>query len=654
MINIRFPDGNTKEVETGISLKEIAESISSGLARMAIAGKVNGEVTDLSTTIKTDADIEIITSKSPESLEILRHTTAHVFAQALLRLYPQAKITIGPATEQGFYYDVDFDDLKEEDLELIEKEMQNIIKEDLEITKNYKTLEEAKKFFYDNHYKQEIIDAIASGNLSEEEKGEGSIEGDKFQFYKQGEFEDLCTGPHLPRTGMIKAFKLEKITKAYWRGDANNKQLNRVYGTAFWKKSDMEEYFEMLEEAKKRDHRIIGKKMNLFMIHEYAPGMTFFLPKGFTIWKQLQQFIREQYQKYDYKEVMTPNMFNKKLWETSGHWEHYKDDMFIFDVEGQEFSLKPMNCPSHCLIFKNSFKSYKELPLRIADFGALHRNELSGTLSGLTRVRKFCQDDAHIFCTLEQVEEEIRKLLELIEYVYADVFEMTYDIELSTRPDDSLGSDKMWEKAEQSLADALKKNGKEYQICEGDGAFYGPKIDFRIKDCLNRIWQTATIQLDFNLPQRFDLKYETKDTGLEQPVMIHRAVLGSLERFMGVMIEHFAGKFPLWLSPTQIQIINVADRHIEYCDEIKDKLVEQGFRVESDYSHEGVGKKIALARDNNKPNYTIVLGDKDVENKTVSVRSRKFENGKNEEFTLSFEEFLKRITKERDNKEIYY
>jgi threonyl-tRNA synthetase len=653
MVRITLPDGTIKEFETSVSGFEIAHSISESLARESIAIKVNGTLQDITDTITEDSTVEIITSRSPESLEILRHTSAHIFAQALLRIYPKALVTIGPATENGFYYDVDCEELTEDDLPKIEQEMQNIIKEDIEIIKEYKTLEETKEFFKNNPYKLEIIRAIQEGKLSQEEQEEVGQDSNNFQFYTQKEFSDLCRGPHLPRTGLVKAFKLEKITKAYWRGDANNKQLSRVYGTAFWKKSDLDEYFKLLEEAKKRDHRILGKKMNLFMIHEYAPGMTFFLDRGFYIWKQLQSFIREQYKKYDYKEVMTPNMFNKKLWEISGHATKYADDMFNITIEGQEFSLKPMNCPSHCLIFKNSYRSYKELPLRIADFGALHRNELSGTLSGLTRVRKFCQDDAHIFCTLDHVEEEIRKLLELVDYVYKDVFKMSYEIELSTRPDNALGSKEIWDRAESALAQALEKNGKAFEICEGDGAFYGPKIDFRIKDCLGRIWQTATIQLDFNLPERFDLTFDGKQ-GQERPVMIHRAILGSLERFMGVMIEHFAGKFPLWLSPVQVKIINVADRHVEYCEAIKKELEKEDFRIETNYDSLGVGKKIALARDEDKPNYMIVIGDNDVENKTISVRTRKFENGKNEEFTTTLEEFKQRLLNERDTKEIYY
>lgn len=647
MVKIRFPDGNEKVYEENISLMDIAKSISAGLARQAVAGKINGELADMSTIIATDSDIEIITSKNKESLDILRHTTAHVFAQALLRLYPKAKITIGPAIENGFYYDVDLDELKDENLPKIEAEMKKIVKEDLEISFNEKTKEEALNFFKNNQYKKEIIEAVFSGDLNEEEQEEGSAKDGKLKFYKQGEFEDLCKGPHLPRTGLIKAFKLERITKAYWRGNSDNKQINRIYGTAFWKSSDMEEYYKMLEEAKKRDHRIIGKQMGLFMNHEYAPGMAFFLPKGFVIYRELQNFIREQYRVQNYREVMTPNMFNKKLWETSGHWEHYKDDMYILDIEGVEFSLKPMNCPSHCLIFKNEFKSYKDLPLRIADFGALHRNELSGTLSGLTRVRKFCQDDAHIFCSLEQIEDEIDKLIQLVDYVYKDTFMMSYEIELSTRPEGSLGTDEMWEKAEKSLAKAIERNGKEYKICEGDGAFYGPKIDFRIRDCLNRIHQTATIQLDFNLPERFELKYESKKGKSERPVMIHRAILGSVERFMAVMIEHFAGKFPLWLAPVQIEIINVADRHVGYCDKIYDRLFNSGFRVEKNYESMTVSNKIRLSFEKNKPNYMIIIGDEDVKNETISFRDRT-----NKTHSMKIDEFVDMILNERENREI--
>lgn len=653
MVEITLVDGKKLQFEHAPNVFDVAKEISEGLARQAIAGKVNDELVDLTTTITSDSTLQILTSKDEKSKEILNHTTAHVFAQALLRLFPQAKITIGPPIENGFWYDVDCDDLKESDLAMIEDEMRKIIKEDLEITREFKTIDEAREFFKDNPYKLEIIQGIVSHSLNEEEQLEGGMEHGKLQFYSQGEFSDLCKGPHLPRTGLIKAFKLEKLTRAYWRGNSENKQLSRVYGAAFWKKSEMDEYYAMIEEAKKRDHRILGRKLQLFMNHEYAPGMAFFMPKGFEIYKELQNFVREQYRKHDFREVMTPNMFNKKLWETSGHWEHYRDDMFIMKIEEQEFSLKPMNCPSHCLIYKNEFKSYRDLPLRIADFGALHRNELSGALSGLTRVRKFCQDDAHIFCTKEQIVDEIDKALQLVDYIYS-TFDMSYEIELSTRPDDKLGSDEIWDLAEKALEDAIIRNNKEFIICEGDGAFYGPKIDFRIKDCLGRVHQTATIQLDFNLPERFDLIFENKEGHSERPVMIHRAVLGSVERFMAIMIEHFAGKFPLWLSPNQIRIIPVADRHQEYSNKVYEELFHKGFRVERDYSHEGVGKKIAMALESEMPNYMLILGDKDIENNTVSVRTRKLVNGKNEEFTTTLEEFIEGIEKERKERAINF
>ena len=654
MVEITLVDGKKLELADNISVLEVAQEISEGLARQAIAGLVNNELVDLSTTITNDSTVQIITSRDKESHEILNHTTAHVFAQAVLRMFPKAKLTIGPPIENGFWYDVDCDEITEEILPKIEAEMQKIIKENLEITKEHLSIDDAKAFYKNNEYKLEIIEGILNNSLKEEEGQEGNLEdGNTLQFYSQGEFKDLCRGPHLPKTGLIKAFKLEKVTRAYWRGNSDNKQLVRVYGAAFWKKSEMDEYYEMLEEAKKRDHRIVGKKLKLFMNHEYAPGMAFFLPKGFEIYKELQYFVREQYRKHDFREVMTPNMFNKKLWETSGHWEHYKEDMFIMKIEDQDFSLKPMNCPSHCLIFKNEFKSYRELPIRIADFGALHRNELSGALSGLTRVRKFCQDDAHIFCTKEQIVDEIDKALQLVDYIY-NTFDMTYEIELSTRPEGKIGSDEVWDIAEKALADAIERNNKEYEICEGDGAFYGPKIDFRIKDCLGRVHQTATIQLDFNLPERFDLTFENQEGHSERPVMIHRAVLGSVERFMAIMIEHFAGKFPLWLSPNQIKIIPVADRHKDYCESIRDELFKLGFKIEIDSSHEGVGKKIAMDHEDHMSNYMLILGDKDVENKTISVRTRKFENGKNEEFTTTLKEFIERIEKERSNREIYY
>ena len=451
----------------------------------------------------------------------------------------------------------------------------------------------------------------------------------------------------------IKFFKIEKIENVYLDGDKNKKQIKRIYGNCFFKKSQMEEHYKLMEEVKKRDHKIIGKQLKLFMNSEFSPGSTFFLEKGYFIYRKLQNFLREQYKKQNYKEVKTPNMFNKKLWEISGHWEHYKNDMFIFDVEDQEFSLKPMNCPSHCLIFKNENKSYKDLPYKIADFGALHRNELSGTLTGLARVRKLCQDDAHIFCMVSQIKYELKILLETIEFVYKKIFRMEYEIELSTRPKGFLGDIKVWNKSEKILKEVLNENKKDFEICEGDGAFYGPKIDFRIKDCLNRVWQTATIQLDFNLPNRFDLEYLDKDNINKKPVMIHRAIFGSIERFMAILIEQFAGKFPLWISPNQIMILNVADRHQKKSEEIQKSFLDKDFRCNVNFDNETISNKIRLAQ-LEKYNYIIVVGDDELESLKLKIRTRKFDGKKNEELNLSLNDFLKRIIKERDFREINF
>ena len=652
MIKIKFPDGNEKKVKTGITPLEIAQSISDGLARMAIAAKINGELTDLKTTIGTNSDVEIITQKSKDSLHILRHTTAHIFAQALLRLNKKAKITIGPAIENGFYYDVDVESLEDKDLPKIEVEMKKIIKENQIIEINYKTKEEALKLFYDNHYKQELIESISKGDTKEEEKEEASIKNNKFKFYKQAEFEDICVGPHLPKTGMIKAFKLERVTRAYWRADANNKQIFRVYGSAFWKKKDMTEHYEMLEEAKKRDHRIIGKQMDLYSISEFAPGMPFFHNRGMMIWNELLDYWNEIHQKDNYELIKTPIMMNRQLWETSGHWFNYKENMYVAKVDDEDYAIKPMNCPGGIIIYNSKSHSYRELPIKSGEIGLVHRHELSGALTGLFRVRCFHQDDAHIFMREDQIQEQILGVLKLVDKMYK-TFGLDYHLELSTRPEEkSIGTDKAWEISTKGLKKALETFGKGYKLNPGDGAFYGPKIDIHLKDAIGRTHQCGTIQLDMNLPERFDMTYVNDKGKKVRPVMIHRVIYGSFERFFGILIEHFTGKFPLWLSPVQIKIINVADRHIKYCDKIKNKLLKQGFRVETDYSHEGVGKKIALARNNDKPNYMLILGDKDIENKTVSVRTRKFVNGKNEEFATRIDKFLKDITKERDTKEI--
>ena len=660
MVTVTFPDGVKKEFEKSISALDVASSISEGFARQAIAVKINNELNDITTTIEEDVSVDFITSKSEESLEILRHTTAHVFAQSLLRLFPKALVTIGPATENGFYYDVDYDNLKEEDLEKIEQEMQKIIKEDLEITKNFKTTKEAKSFFKNNKYKQEIIDAISRGEVLEEEKGEGSLSEGKFQFYKQGEFEDLCRGPHLPRTSFIKAFKLEKITRAYWRGDANKKQLQRIYGTAFWKKSQMDEYFEMLEEAKKRDHKILGSKMKIFTISEkVGAGLPLFQPRGMVLRKEIEDFLWELHRVKGYLRVWTPHITKVELYKISGHYEHYKENFKVLGKDGEEFMMKPMNCPHHMQIFADNYFSYKDMPIRYFEPATVYRDELSGALSGLTRVRAITQDDGHLFCREDQIKEEVTIIVDIIKKFYKTMgMSEKYWVSLSVRDSknkkDYVGSDEVWNTAENALEEIAKELNVEYKKIEGEAAFYGPKLDFMFKDAIGREHQLSTIQLDFNLPQRFDLFYIDENGEKIKPIVIHRAIAGSLERNIGVMIEHFAGKFPLWLSPVQVKIINVADRHKDYCTKIKDELFEKRFRVETDFSNEGVGKKIAMARELDKPNYTLVLGDKDIENKTVSVRTRKVIYGKNEEFTCPLDEFVERLLKERENKEIYF
>ena len=656
MIKITLPDNSIKEFENPTNGFEIAKSISENLMKNCIAIKVNETLCDMSFEITTDSKIELITNKSTiTSLDILRHTTSHIFAQALFKIYNSARITIGPSIEDGFYYDVDCAELTENDFPKIEKEMQNIINQNLEITKSIKSFRDAKKFYYDNKYKQEIISAIENGTLNEEENKEGNSnnKNKELTFYSQGTFTDLCAGPHLPSTGFVKAFKLIKITKCYFRGNPNNTQLKRVYGTAFFKKKELTDYFQMLEEAKKRDHRILGKQLKLFMTNELSPGSTFFLEKGYFIYKKLQDFIREIYEKQNYQEVKTPNMFNKKLWEISGHWEHYKEDMFLFKIGNEDFSLKPMNCPSHCLIFKNEIRSHKNLPLRIADFGALHRNEASGALSGLTRVRKFCQDDAHIFCKNSDIENEIKKLLETIEEVYVKTFGMSYEIELSTRPKKFLGDIEIWNKAEESLENALKNNNREFKICKEDGAFYGPKIDFRIRDCINRVWQTATIQLDFNLPNRFELEFVNENNETEKPVMIHRAILGSLERFIGIIIEQFEGKFPLWISPNQIMILNVSDKHQEKCLELQKKFKENKIRCDINFDNETISNKIRLSQ-KEKYNYILVIGDNELNSNEIIARTRKFDGKRNEELKMDLEKFIQLIKKQIEEKEINY
>jgi threonyl-tRNA synthetase len=607
-ILITFPDESTQKYEAGITPLQIAQQISEGLARQCIAAMVNDRLIDLSTPIVENARLKLLTPREAAGVDVLRHSSAHLLAHAIKRLYPAALPTIGPAIENGFYYDFDNLDITDDDLPKIEEEMRRIAKEKLAVQRtDHASPDEAKRLYRDNPYKLEVI------SLNEEGGGVSS--------YTQGEFTDLCRGPHVPNTGFLEAFKLTKITKAYWRGKAENKQLTRIYGLCFAKRADLETHLKMLEEAEKRDHRKLGRELDLLMFHEYSPGAPFFLPKGTTIYNALIDFIREEYRKRGYQEVVTPLLYDKALWETSGHWEHYRENMFILDVEGRQCSLKPMNCPSHCLIYSNSTRSYRDLPLRIADFAPLHRNELSGTLSGLTRVRKFIQDDAHIFCAPEQLEDELRDCIDFVKHVYHDVFRMEFNIELSTRPEKFLGEVEFWDKAERALAAVLDALEIPYKVNPGEGAFYGPKIDIHLKDALGRPFQCATIQVDFQLPMRFGLAYEGADNTKHTPVMIHRAILGSIERFFGMIVEHFAGKFPLWLSPEQVRVLPIADRHNEYAAAAVKALRDAGLRATLDDRALTTNKKVREA-ELERINYILVVGDREIEARTVNVRTR--------------------------------
>ncbi|MBI2145159.1 threonine--tRNA ligase [Candidatus Woesearchaeota archaeon] len=629
-IKITFPDGKSREFPKGTTPLDVAKSISRGLAEEAVTAKVNGALYDLTRPLDEDASLQLFKFDSVDGKSVFWHSAAHVMAQAVVRLFPFAKLTIGPTFESGFYYDIDHEPFKPEDLAKIEAEMAKVVSEKLDIKREVLTKDEALKSFKDNSYKIEIIN-------------EDVASGAPLTAYRQGEFVDLCRGPHVPNTGHINAFKLTKTSGAYWRGDAKNKPLQRIYGIAFPAKKQLDDYVQLLQEAEKRDHRKLGKDLELFMFHDWSPGSAFFLPKGAVIYNELLSFIREEYQKRDYKEVITPQLFNKALWELSGHWQHYKENMFVLKVDEEEFSLKPMNCPSHVLIFKSRTRSYRELPLRIADFCNLHRNELRGVLGGLTRVRKFSQDDAHIFCTKEQIGPEIMQLLEFVKYVYVDVFKFEFTSKLSTRPEKYLGDVKLWETAEKALEESLKASKLKYEIKPGEGAFYGPKIDFDVRDSLGRDWQLATIQLDFQMPLKMEAEYEGQDGKRHPAVMIHRAILGSLERFIGVLTEHYAGKFPLWLSPVQARILTVADRFNDYAHKIKEQYAKAGIRVEVDVKAESIPYKVREA-ELDKVNYIIVVGEKEVAANTVTVRKGK------EQFTMDSENFLQQLCGEIKNK----
>ena len=634
-IKVKLNDGSIKEVKDNSSVLDLANSISRNLGKNAIVGEVNKTLVDLSYKLKDNDEVNILTTDNEKAVEVLRHSISHIMAQAVKRLYKDAKLAIGPSIENGFYYDFDIENpLTSEDLEKIEKEMNNIIKEDLKFERIDVSREEALKLMKEKNetYKVELINDLP--------------EGEKISLYKQGDYVDLCRGPHIPSTKYVKAFKLTSVAGAYWRGNEKNKMLQRVYGVAFANKTLLETYLHNLEEAKKRDHRKLGKELKLFTFAEEGPGFPFFLPKGVILKNTLIDFWRKLHYEAGYVEVETPIMLNKKLWETSGHWYHYKENMYTSMIDGEEFALKPMNCPGGMLVYKSEAHSYRDFPMRVGELGRVHRHELSGALHGLMRVRAFTQDDAHIFMLPDQIKYEIKGVVELIDKVYSK-FGFKYHVELSTRPEDSMGSDEEWNLAEDSLKGALEELNLDFIVNEGDGAFYGPKIDFHLEDSIGRTWQCGTIQLDFQLPQRFELEYVGSDGEKHRPIVIHRVIFGSIERFIGILIEHFAGKFPTWLAPIQVKVLPISDKFNGYSDEIKNELEKNGIRVEMDYRNEKIGYKIREARNERVP-YIVVIGEKEENEKKISLRSRK--NG--DEGSLELKELINRINDEVINKSL--
>lgn len=633
MIKVKLIDGCMKEIEEGSNGYSLAASISKKLAKEAIAAKINGKLVDLNHGLKNNDKVEIITADSEDGIEIIRHSTAHVMAQAVKRIYGNVKLAIGPTIKNGFYYDFDLDiSLTQDDLKKIEDEMNKIINEDLKFKRDDVSREEALKIMSEKgeYYKVELINALD--------------ESEKISLYEQGHFTDLCRGPHIPSTKFIKAFKLTSVAGAYWRGSEKNKMLQRIYGVAFSSKKELEKYLNMIEEAKKRDHRKLGRELKLFEIMDEGPGFPFFLPKGVILKNILIDYWRKLHNEAGYVEIETPIMLNKELWIRSGHWDHYKENMYTSMIDNKEFALKPMNCPGGMLVYKSEGHSYRDLPLRVGELGRVHRHEISGALHGLMRVRAFTQDDAHIFMLPEQIKSEILGVIKLIDEVY-DTLGFKYNVELSTRPEDSMGSDEEWNMAERSLKEALDEGGLDYKINEGDGAFYGPKIDFHIEDSLGRSWQCGTIQLDFQLPQRFELEYIGSDGGKHRPIVIHRVIFGSIERFIGILIEHFAGKFPVWLSPIQVKVLPISDSFMEYGHKVIDKLRKYGIRCEIDNRSEKIGYKIREARNERVP-YMIIVGEKEKNNGNISLRSRDM----GEEGSTSLEEFITRVLKEDQEK----
>ena len=610
MTVIRLPDGSERKYEHPVTVGEVAASVGAGLARAALAGKVNGKLVDISSRIETDSDVSIVTEKDAEGLEIIRHSTAHLLAHAVKELFPEAQVTIGPVIEDGFYYDFSYKrPFTPEDLAAIEKRMAEISSRNLKVERKIWDRSDAINFFKNQgeHYKAQIIEAIP---------GDEDV-----SLYSQGNFTDLCRGPHVPTTARLKVFKLMKLAGAYWRGDSHNEMLQRIYGTAWTKKEDQDAYLRRLEEAEKRDHRKLGKQLELFHMQEEAPGMVFWHPKGWVIWQQVEQYMREIFRNNGYLEIRTPSVLDKGLWERSGHWENFRDNMFITQSEEREFAVKPMNCPGHVQVFKQGLKSYRDLPLRLAEFGSCHRNEPSGALHGIMRVRAFTQDDAHIFCAESQVQEEAVKFIELLQKVYTDFGFQEVLVKLSTRPDKRVGSEEQWDKAEAALQSALEKKNLPWEVQPGEGAFYGPKIEFSLKDSIGRVWQCGTLQLDFSMPERLGAEYVAEDNSRRVPVMLHRAILGSVERFIGIIIEHYAGALPVWLSPDQAAVLNISEGQADYARKVAEELRRHGIRAFSDLRNEKITYKIREHSLKKLP-YQIIVGDKEVAAQMVAVRAR--------------------------------
>jgi threonyl-tRNA synthetase len=630
VIEITLPDGSIREFDNPVTVMDVAKSIGSGLAKATLAGEVDGKLVDASHEINTNASLSIVTDKDEKGLEIIRHSTAHLMAQATQMLYPEAQVTIGPVIDDGFYYDFSYKDgFTESDLEKIEKNMSKLVSQNLAVKRFELSRDEAVDFFKNKgeFYKAEIIESIPQDEI--------------LSLYEQGDFVDLCRGPHVPSTGKLKAFKLMKLAGAYWRGDSNNEMLQRVYGTAWSNKQDLEEYIHRLEEAEKRDHRKIGKKQNLFHVQEEAPGMVFWHEKGWTLYQIVEQYMRSIFRSNDYKEVHTPQLIDRSLWEKSGHWDKFGDAMFTTNSENRDYAIKPMNCPAHIQIYKQGLKSYRDLPIRLAEFGSCHRNEPSGTLHGIMRVRNFTQDDGHIFCTDEQVQSEVSNFIDLTYDVYKHFGFENVDIKLSTRPEKRVGSDEVWDRAEKALQEALDNKGIQWELQEGEGAFYGPKIEFVLRDCLNREWQCGTLQVDFSMPERLEATYVDEEGNKRTPVMLHRAIVGSLERFVGILIEHYEGAFPSWLAPIQGIILNISEKHLEYVKRVEKDLKDKGLRIISDLRNEKIGFKIREHSMQRYP-FILVVGDREMESDQISVRRR----GGEDVGSMSVDAFIELINKE--------